>query len=384
MLGRTHNHKWRRILKHSPVFRPSVGQLAFGLIIPTLNEVNNIEPLLARLRTTLDDICWEAIFVDDGSTDGTVERVMSLAAFDRSIRLIQRIDRKGLSTAVVEGFLSTAAPFVGVIDADLQHDETILPDLIAAVVNGEADIAIGSRYAEGGGTSDWAESRLRASKMATWLGNLVIRTPTTDPMSGFFVTRRDLVVEIYPRLSGIGFKILMDLLASSKRQLRVKEVPYSFRSRLSGESKMGSAVAIEYLVLLIDKFLGWLLPTRLILFLIVGGLGVGVHLSILALGLSFAAGFSLAQSIAVGGAMIFNFTLNNLLTYRDRQLKGRKFLIGLASFAAISSVGAIANVSVGTYVFDHNQTWWLAGIAGAAMSALWNYTASSFLTWRKT
>jgi dolichol-phosphate mannosyltransferase len=362
---------------------PQSGPLAFALVIPTLNEVDNIEPLLARLRETLQSICWEAIYVDDGSTDGTIERILGLAATDRSIRLIQRIDRKGLSTAVVEGFLSTAAPIVGVIDADLQHDETILPALIAGIKSGEADVAIGSRYVAGGGTTDWDESRLRASKAATWLGNLVVRTPLSDPMSGFFVTRRDLIVETFPRLSGIGFKILIDLMASSKAPLRVLEVPYSFKSRTSGESKMGSAIAIEYLVLLIDKLFGWLLPTRLLLFLLVGGMGVGVHLSLLALGLNHGADFTLAQSIAVGGAILFNFTLNNLLTYRDRQLKGRRFFLGLASFAAISSVGAIANVSVGTFVFDHDQTWWLAGMAGAAMSAIWNYTASSFLTWRE-
>jgi dolichol-phosphate mannosyltransferase len=370
-------------LNSLPQIEPQYGPLAFALIIPTLNEVNNIEPLLERLGETLKAYCWEAIFVDDGSTDGTIDRILSIAARDRSIRLIQRIDRKGLSTAVVEGFLSTAAPIVGVIDGDLQHDETILPALIAGIASGEADVAIGSRYATGGGTTDWAESRVRASKAATWLGNLVIRRPLTDPMSGFFVTRRALVVEIFPRLSGIGFKILIDLMASSKLPLRVLEFPYSFKSRTSGESKMGSAIAIEYLVLLIDKLFGWLLPTRLILFLLVGGLGVAVHLSILALGLNQGAEFSLAQSIAVAGAILFNFTLNNLLTYRDRQLKGGKFFLGLASFAAISSVGAIANVSVGTFVFEHDQTWWLAGIAGAAMSAIWNYTASSFLTWRK-
>jgi dolichol-phosphate mannosyltransferase len=137
-------------LNSLPQIEPQYGPLAFALIIPTLNEVNNIEPLLERLGETLKAYCWEAIFVDDGSTDGTIDRILSIAARDRSIRLIQRIDRKGLSTAVVEGFLSTAAPIVGVIDGDLQHDETILPALIAGIASGEADVAIGSRYATGG------------------------------------------------------------------------------------------------------------------------------------------------------------------------------------------------------------------------------------------
>lgn len=359
--------------------------LEFGLIVPTLNERDNIEPLLARVALALKDLSWEIVFVDDGSTDGTLDLLRRLAIANPRIRLVQRIGRAGLSTAVVEGMMASAAPIVGVIDGDLQHDETILPNLFALVANGSADIAVGSRYIDGGGTSDWAVERRLASRFATWIGNLFIRTHCSDPMSGFFVTRRDLIVEAHPRLSGIGFKLLIDFMASSPRTLRVGEVPYVFKGRIAGESKMGSAVSIEYLMLLIDKTLGRILPTRLIMFLIVGGMGVGVHLSILAFCLHLALGFALSQTIAVLCAIVFNFTLNNLFTYRDKQLKGWRYLTGLVSFFIISSVGAIGNISVGYFVYAtvaHEDIWWVAGLAGAATSALWNFVATSFVTWR--
>jgi dolichol-phosphate mannosyltransferase len=361
----------------------AAGPLEFGLIVPVLNEQDNIEPLLTQITRALGAISWEIVFVDDGSTDGTLELLQRIALVNSRVRLVQRLGRKGLSTAVVEGMMATVAPIVGVIDGDMQHDEAILPNLYSLIADTDTDIAVGSRYIAGGGTESWASSRMQASSLATWLGNLVIGTPSTDPMSGFFAIRRSLVVELQPRLSGIGFKLLIDLLASSKRKLIVRDVPYIFRGRVAGDSKMGSAVAIEYLMLLIDKTLGGVLPTRLIMFLMVGGMGVGVHLSVLGASLYAGASFPIGQSLAVALAILFNFTLNNILTYRDRQLKGWKFLVGLASFAAISSVGAIANVGVGSFVFSIDDIWWQAGIAGALISSIWNYAASSYLTWRK-
>ncbi len=360
-----------------------MSRLEFAVIVPVLNERDNIQPLLDLLAATLDPMCWEAIFVDDGSTDGTIDVLLELAATRRTVRLVQRMGRRGLSTAVVEGMMATAAPIVGVIDGDLQHDEKILPQMIAAVRDGTADVAVGSRYIAGGGTQGWAQDRQRISQFATWLGSLVIPTATTDPMSGYFVTRRDVVQHAHSSLSGIGFKILMDLLASSPNPLRVIDIPYVFRGRIAGESKMGSAVAIEYLVMLVDKTIGRFLPTRLFLFLCVGMIGLIIHLAALRLSLAGGARFMTGQTIAVFIAITFNFTLNNLVTYRDQSLKGWGFLKGLLSFAAVSSVGAIANVGVGTFVFEAKPSWWLAGIAGAAMGAIWNYAASSFITWRR-
>jgi len=186
-----------------------------------------------------------------------------------------------------------------------------------------------------------------------------------------------------PRLSSIGFKILVDLIASSPTPVRVAEVPYKFRERVAGESKLDNLVALEYLMLLLDKLVGRVVPARFLMFALVGGLGLVVHLAALWSALRLDARFAVAQAAAVGLAMTFNYVVNNKLTYRDRQRRGWRFVAGLLSFYAVCLVGAAANVGVGTYVYAADYTWWLAGAAGAAIGAVWNYAASSVLTWRK-
>jgi dolichol-phosphate mannosyltransferase len=154
---------------------------------------------------------------------------------------------------VTEGALATTAPIVAVIDADLQHDEQILPALIAAVASGSADVAIGSRYHPEGSCSDWSGGRAWGSRMATGLARLAVGSEISDPMSGFFALRQELLVELAPRLSRRGFKILLDILASAGRPLRVREIPYHFRQRRAGMSKLGPSVVIDYLRLLASR-----------------------------------------------------------------------------------------------------------------------------------
>ncbi len=357
-------------------------ELKLAVVAPTLNEHGNVAPLLAAIDRALGGIAYEVIFVDDGSIDGTQEAVRTVARKDRRIRLIARHGRRGLSTAVIEGMMATAAPIVAVIDADMQHDEAILPQLYRAVADG-ADIAVGTRYAGGGSTGSWDAGRVKASRFATRLASAVLKTDLSDPMSGFFAIRTDLARELTPRLSGIGFKILLDLVATARRPLAVAEIPYTFRDRTAGDSKMGSAVAWEYLLLLVDKAFGGILPTRLLLFFAVGGLGLFVHLGVLRTALALGNVFSAAQAIAVVVAILFNFTLNNALTYRDRQLRGWGFIRGLATFYLVCGLGAVANVGVGNLVFRSHYTWWIAGVAGAVVGSVWNYAASSFVTWRR-
>ena len=162
------------------------------------------------------------------------------------------------------------------------------------------------------------------------------------------------------------------------------EVPYHFRNRVAGESKLDATVAWEYLMLLLDKLIGHILPVRFVLFALVGGFGLGVHLTVLGLALNLAgASFAIAQTLATVTAMTFNFGLNNVLTYRDKRLKGTKFFLGLLSFYAVCSIGAAANVGVGVYVYQEKIPWMVAGIAGALVGAVWNYAVSSVFTWRK-
>ncbi|CAN5372951.1 glycosyltransferase family 2 protein [soil metagenome] len=358
------------------------GDLQLGVIIPTLNEDANILVLLDRLRVALTGIAWEAIFVDDGSTDGTIALLTEIAARDPHIHLIRRYGRRGLSSAVVEGMLASAAPVLAVIDADLQHDERLLPDLFAIIGSGQADLAIGTRYANSGSTGDWQESRALISRFATALATRMLRTAMSDPMSGFFAISRGAFLASLPHLSGVGYKLLLDLVASAPRPLRVAERPYHFRRRIAGESKLDTAIALQFGTLLLDKTVGRYIPPRFLMFIAVGSFGVLVHLAVLGLLVDMLhLSFRVAQTVAVLTAMTVNFCLNNRFTYRDRRLRGIAFGRGLLSFYLVCSIGAVANIGVGTLIYSSDHRWWLAGVAGAALSSVWNYAASSLFTW---
>jgi dolichol-phosphate mannosyltransferase len=358
--------------------------LELSVVVPTLNEAGNIEPLLEKLGVALAGIEWEAIFVDDGSTDGTPDLLTRIAQNDRRVRMVRRIGRRGLSSAVVEGALASTTPIVAVIDADLQHDEHILPDLYRAIAKDGNELAIGTRYAGNGSTGEWDEKRLKISRFATALASPIMKTPLSDPMSGLFAVRRDVLLDAAPGLSNVGYKILLDLVASSSGPLKVAEVGYTFGTRQSGESKLDDMVALEYIELLLDKTIGRFIPVKLVQFGAIGMLGVGVHLAILYATLIAGIVFSSAQATAVIGAMTFNFALNNRFTYRDRQLKGAAWFRGLMSFYLVCALGAVANVGIGSLVYEqYHAGWWIAGIAGAIVGSVWNYVASGWLTWTR-
>jgi dolichol-phosphate mannosyltransferase len=268
------------------------------------------------------------------------------------------------------------------MDADLQHDETILPAMIEQLRTTDVDIVIGSRYAQGGSTGEWDAGRRVISRFGSILARGLVPPELHDPMSGFFVLKSELIHDVARRLSGYGYKILLDVFASSERPLRFAEVPYTFKPRTHGTSKLDTLVAWEYLMLLLDKRIGHVIPPRLVFFALVGGSGVLVHMSILG-SLLFAAKlpFIIAVSAAATGAMTWNFTLNNILTYRDRRLHGWRFLGGLLSFYAICGLGALANVGLANYTYGRNQPWMLSGAAGILVGTLWNYLATARFTW---
>jgi dolichol-phosphate mannosyltransferase len=353
------------------------------IVVPTLNERDNIKPLVALLDAALPNTTWEVIFVDDDSTDDTARHIRALALVDSRVRCIQRIGRRGLSTACIEGVLACSAPFVAVMDADLQHDEALLPRMLTILQKENVDLIIGSRYAAGGGLGDWAGSRAWISQLGTKLARLICKQDISDPLSGFFMCRREVFESAARRLSGQGFKILLDLLASSSRPLQVRELPFEFRTRQHGESKLDTLVVWEYFALLADKLFGHVIPVRFALFALIGLVGLAVHMSILWGGLNFAAlEFGVAQSLATLVAMTSNFFLNNILTYRDQRLRGWGILRGLFTFYGVCAIGATANVGIASYLFNANQTWWVAGVLGVIVGAVWNYAMSSIFTWR--
>jgi len=355
-----------------------------SIVVPTLNERDNIRPLIDEIDRVLAGVRWEIIFVDDDSRDGTADLVREVARADPRVRCVQRIGRRGLSTACIEGILASAAPFVAVTDGDLQHDERLLPDMLRTLKTEPVDVVVGSRYVGGGSTFDWNKRRAQISNLATRLSRLICKTDIADPMSGFFMMRRDAFEGAMRRLSGQGFKILLDLLASSPRPMRVKELYFEFRPRRHGESKLDSLVAWEFGMLLADKMVGHIVPVRFALFAFIGCIGLVVQLAVLWLALELTTlGFAAAQSIAVVVAIASNFLLNNFFTYRDQRLNGWRLWRGLATFYVICSIGAVANVDVAAYVFHQRPVWWLAGVAGALIGSVWNYAVSAIFTWRR-
>jgi dolichol-phosphate mannosyltransferase len=362
----------------------AVASPALSVVVPTFNERDNVTTLFRRLETALAGKAWEVIFVDDNSPDGTWDVVRGLARQDSRVRCIRRIGRRGLSGACIEGILASSAPCAAVIDADLQHDETQLPTMLALLEAGAADRVVGSRYIEGGSADSFDKQRAGASQLATGVAKRVLRVKIADPMSGFFMIRRDRFEQLAPQLSTQGFKILLDIVATARGELRVKEIPYTFGSRQHGESKLDSMVALDFLGLVLAKLTRDVVSLRFLLFAMVGSIGLFVHFGALYVTLeALDLPFPNAQGIAALCAMTSNFILNNFLTYRDQRLKGFAILRGLLLFYLVCSVGLLANVGVALSVFDQEPIWWLAGAAGALMGVVWNYAMSGLFVWRK-
>lgn len=367
--------------------RALASQLAPELVVvvPTYCERDNIGQVVRRLRHVLTGIRWEAVFVDDDSPDGTAKVVRHMGRADPRVRCVHRLGRRGLAGACIEGMLASAAPLIAVIDADLQHDETVLPRMLQCLREGSAELVVATRYGASGSVGDWDTGRAAASRHATYLSHLLYRHQVSDPMSGFFMLKRELFEEAMRKLSTSGFKLLLDLLASIDHPIAVKEVPYTFRSRLHGESKLDSVVVWDFGMLMLDKLVGRYVPMRFVAFSLVGGAGIAVHMAIITLLLSFTAlSFPVGQSMAAICTMVFNYAVNNVLTYRDQRRRGLSWVTGLFSFMVACGLGALANVTIATSLFSRHIPWALAALAGIVVGAVWNYAMTSRFTWGKT
>ena len=361
-----------------------VGDKELSVIIPTFKERDNVTELLRRLEHALAGINWEAIFVDDDSPDGTADFVKSVARRDSRVRCLKRVGRRGLAGACIEGILSSSAPYVAVIDADLQHDERILPRMLGKLQRGDADLVAATRYVEGGSAESFGTGRGTISRIATRLTTRLLGSRLSDPMSGFFMMRRDRFDEIAGKLTPAGFKILLDIAATAGPSLAIVEEPYHFGTREQGESKFDVTVGLEFLGLLMSKLTGDLIDPRFIFFAIVGSSGLVVNVAVVEIVLLLTnVSFSVAQSIGTLAALTSNFLLNNVLTYRDKRLRGWAMLRGFVGFSVIGAVGAITNIGLASWLFTaENERSWVASAAGAIMGALWNYAMSTLFIWR--
>jgi dolichol-phosphate mannosyltransferase len=359
--------------------------LELSVVIPTYKERQNVAPLVAALEFALQGVNWEVIFVDDHSPDHTADAIRALALVNPRVRIIERVGRSGLSSACIEGMMASPAPYLAVMDADMQHDETALPEMLRLLQSENLDVVVASRRTAGGSMGEFAQKRVRLSNLGSRVSKLVCHCEVTDPRSGFFMVDSRFFRASVPSLTGSGFKLLVDILASSPVPPRIAEVPYRFRNRLAGESKLDVNVELEYLFLILDKMVGRYLPTRFVLFVCVGSLGLLIHLSILGMFHVFkASAFSTGQVIATLSAMMFNFFLNNLVTFRDRRLKGTALVRGIFVFYAACTLGILINLSFADRLLAAGLPWYLAGICGVAISSVWNYGVNTIVTWRRS
>ena len=370
--------------------------IELGIVLPTYNERGNLRSMIERLDTALQGIAREVIVVDDNSPDGTADEARAVAREDRRVRVLQRIGRRGLSSAAIEGMCATSAPMVAVMDADHQHDPALLPGMLAALRSGDYDLAYASRFAEGASTEEWGRpDRVKASGLANRLARKVTGVTLSDPMSGYFMLPTEILRKDASRLSGVGFKILLDILATVDEPLRIKEFPMNFAARAEGESKLDRTVVFEFLVGLYDKWLGRYIPTRFALFGTVGAMGVGVQFGALWLLLHVVFGerfvyghwsdnttFNIANTLAAVTAMSFNFVVNNELTYSDKRLRGfAPLLRGWAKFALTCSLGLLTNVGSAAALKAMGFHDVAAVLIGIVLGSVWNFALSSKFVW---
>lgn len=355
-----------------------------SVIVPVLNERHNIPLLIGHLETALAGMDWEVVFVDDDSEDGGTDLLRKIASSNPQVRMLQRIGRRGLASAAIEGMLSTSSPWLAVMDGDLQHDAALLPHMLKTAKCGELDIVVASRHMAGGGMGEFAASRVRLSNAGRMLSRFVLTCPLSDPMSGFFLLSREYFQTVVYDLSQLGFKILLDLLLSAPRPVRIAEVPLTFGARVHGESKLNTNLGIEFLLLVADKLFGRVVPVRYVLYSLVGLVGVAVHASLVwILHANLAVPVLTAQAVATVTAMTFNFLLNNSITYRDAKLTGwKRIATGYAIFAAACGMGIVANLAVVQLLLNHGVFWLLAAIGGMLIGSVWNYAVASVFTWK--
>ena len=360
-----------------------------SVIIPTYNERRNIEILCQRIDETLSKIDYEIVVVDDDSPDRTWQLVERLGKSNPRIRVIRRLDRKGLSSAVVTGLLAANGSCLAVLDADLQHDETKLASMLAKVADEGYDICVGSRDAEGGGYGSWSARRKLISSGARWLANMMVGRLVKDPMSGFFAMSRNYFTRTVDKVNPQGFKILLEFLARGERP-RVCEVGYVFSNRIHGETKLNASVALEYLLALIDLRFGWLIPNQFVKFGLVGITGSLVNMTGFALMQSFGASVLVSVVVGVETSILWTYFANNFFTFTPMTFRGRDFIVGFLLYQVVCCYGLVIQLSVVQTLLSNFPAWndnlfslYATYLCGVAFAAVGNFFLHSYYTWNR-
>lgn len=355
--------------------------LALSMVICTLDESDSIGNVLDELRDHLNGLHYELIVVDDSADERTSDVVRGRATSDPRIRLLHRRNARGLASAAIAGWDMARGRVLGLMDGDGQHDPALLRRMLESLDVADADLAVGSRYCKGAHTG-LCGFRHYLSKAGTGLTHLVAGGAVTDPLSGLFMFTRQWLGEVRDGLSGLGFKVLIDVATAGKRTPKVVEVPTALRTRVAGESKLDARVGVELLAQLAGKLTGGLVSLRFAMFAFVGATGVIVHLGMLSLlhGLAHVP-FTFAQGAAILVAMTWNFFLNDLLTFHDRRLARSEVLSGLFRFYLMCAGGALINEAIATTLKNAGLAWSVAGVAGVLAGAVWNYWSVTRFTW---
>jgi dolichol-phosphate mannosyltransferase len=353
--------------------------LQVSVVVPTYNEAGNIPMIYDSLAEALAGRAWELVIVDDDSPDGTADAARALSLKHDNVRCIQRVQDRGLASAVHWGVQAAHGEAIVVMDGDLQHEPALIPQMLDALQAGH-DIVSGSRFMKGAapGLSDL---RRRLSDWGNRLTNRFLGTALSDPLTGFFATSRRLFLDSIPQMQADGFKVFFDLVYHNRR-VTIRELPFEFQPRRHGESKLQLYVLWLLACDIVSKLSRGMLPPRLVSFVGVGLIGSIFHFSILYASMGMGAVFWMAQAIATVVAMVFNFTINNVLTYSDDRLRGAAFYKGLLLYSLIASVGIVANVSTAqiTYISLKGHTF-IAASTGLVIDVIWRFVVSNRLIW---
>jgi dolichol-phosphate mannosyltransferase len=355
-----------------------------SIVVPTYNEARNVSMLHDGLAHALAGRSWELIVVDDDSPDGTADVVRRLGLQHGNVRCLQRVQERGLCSAVHWGVQAAQGDIVVVMDGDLQHDPALVPRMLEALQGG-ADIVSGSRFLAGGRAAGLSSGlRQTLSDYGNRLTNLLLGKQLSDPLTGFFATSRRLFLKSLPRMQADGFKVFFDLVYQN-RQAVTQELAFDFQRRQHGESKFHLYVLWLLLCDVASKLSGGLLPPRLISFVGVGLIGSIGHFSVLYASLALGLVFWLSQAIATVVAMVFNFAINNVLTYFADRLRGAAFYKGLLLYSIIASVGIVANVSTAqiTYLSFEGHTF-VAASMGLVIDIMWRFVVSNRVIWGRS
>lgn len=365
--------------------------IRLSVIVPTYREGKNIGELVTRLCRVLDPVLpggYEIIVVDDDSPDGTWELAQQLTSSHPALRVMRRQGERGLSTAVIRGWQAARGHILAVIDADLQHPPETMAKLYRAVEEG-TDLALATRHVEGGGVSDWSIFRRFISRGAQLLGLVVLPEvvgKVSDPMSGYFMVRRAAVQEV--DLHPLGYKILIEVLARG-RCVSIREVPYVFRERDHGESKVTLKVYWDFLRHLLQLRAASIRSSRFLRFAIVGASGVVVDMGLLFL-LSDPSmlGWGLTRSklIASEVAIVNNFLWNDAWTFHDvsarqpgRTNKLRRFgMFQMVCFAGLVLNAIVLNVQFNLLGINR----YIANGVAILLVTGWNFWLNKKFSWR--